>query len=1094
MDRVDQNAPVTRPSGSNDSLPLNLLIAVLACVATLLCYRVFVKKFDHGLKTAVTKQLSELFPDTRIYIRRVESDKSGQITLSDVRLTPKNNRSKRNVFKAQRIQILGDLDIAHWAQDTISIQHVDLHGVSIHAWPEPDGNWSITCLEPKTLPGAQPPNVSIYDATIKIQNTPDEMSEPVILQEINGHFISRKEESQQPLTAELASQPKQLELDSQTINFELSGQSRGLLRSVRISGFFAPQSKRWRAKGQLNQLQFSQKLISKLPHDLAKTLTQVAGLQCIASVSQFVVTSQPNAAPKFELIGGKIESGRLQDERLQYPLDNVNGDFYCNNAMLQLRSMVAHSGSTTLQLSADIEGFTPDSPVNIKAHATALKLDDRLYNSLPEKYKQQWDRLKVSGQVSGNINLTYDGKQWTPSAILRCTNTSIQPWLFPYPLTDLSGPISFQNGSVSSSGLTGLASGEPFEYSFGLYQSAGEWLGWLRGKMHGPVPINEQLISALSPNDQSTTAAETFVRSLDPSGVILLNELVLERNSPSEQKWHRTLDANVFGGSINYDRFQYPVYDIRGRIYGKDDQWSLVQFEGRNDSGRILCSGNWRATDSGDIPFKLEFKAFAVPLEEELQNAFPLETQQVWAELQPTGSVDFVRVEIDRPTSDSAINTYVYVKEDDASNRDDGRSLRMRPRYFPYLLSNMSCEIEYQNGFIDILKVSGSHGSSRIAFDGDCSRRNDGRWQANVNWRPQTRLVVDQELLTALPGSVRDSLVKIDFRGPVTVLGKSQFVFSNQAYTRPATFWDCSFDVENGMLGDGKNIGDLRGTVWMQGASDGTQLSGSGMVAMDALTLKEIPMFGLKGPFALRGSNLYFGAEAVKIEPTLGTQQPTMTANALAGKLLISGIGQLDQSGKFFLDAQLQEAELSSLLQDVGVNQATPQALCNVSLKFDGTPWNPQTWGGGGTINLTDAQLFELPFMIRLLSVASVNAKDDSAFQSAKIDFKLDGDRILLSEINCDGDILRLRGKGWTNLHHEIGLELYSYVGRKSITSVLAPVIPESQSASFMVIEVGGTLDNPTMQSRTFPQLAIQQMFPDIAEQQGKRRLIGWRK
>ncbi|MCA9259713.1 MAG: hypothetical protein KDA61_10960, partial [Planctomycetales bacterium] len=216
-----------------------------------------------------------------------------------------------------------------------------------------------------------------------------------------------------------------------------------------------------------------------------------------------------------------------------------------------------------------------------------------------------------------------------------------------------------------------------------------------------------------------------------------------------------------------------------------------------------------------------------------------------------------------------------------------------------------------------------------------------------------------------------------------------------------------------------------------------------------------------------------------------------LTADALSGKLKLSGQGKLDV-GRFIVDAELNDAQLTTLMQDMGVDRATTDAKCNASLTFNGVPWNPQTHTGRGRVHLRDAKLYQLPFMIRILSAASVNASDDSAFQTADITFQIDGDRIPL-QIACDGEVLRLRGEGWTNLRREISLELYSYAGRRvPITAVISPVLAESRYATLMMIEVEGTLDNPIMQRKPFPQLeaTLQQVFPEMSER--RRWGTGW--
>jgi hypothetical protein len=173
------------------------------------------------------------------------------------------------------------------------------------------------------------------------------------------------------------------------------------------------------------------------------------------------------------------------------------------------------------------------------------------------------------------------------------------------------------------------------------------------------------------------------------------------------------------------------------------------------------------------------------------------------------------------------------------------------------------------------------------------------------------------------------------------------------------------------------------------------------------------------------------------------------------------------------------------LLKEVGISNQQPDATCYATLNFRGVPWNPQTYDGSGKVQLVDAKLYELPFMMRLLSVAAVNTNDASAFQQAEISFRLDGDHVPM-KVAADGEVLRLRGEGWTNLRREIDLQLYTYVGRRTPLGRIASWpdnrIAQALAPSFMMIEVSGSLDNLQMQRQAFPQLeaTLQQMFPDL--------------
>ncbi|QDV26989.1 translocation/assembly module TamB domain-containing protein [Aureliella helgolandensis] len=1068
-----QDAPLvsleSRPASKREDshFAVTLLIVALACFATLLCYQVFIRKYDSGLRRTVALQLKQLFPGTIPRIGRIVSDGTDSIVLSDVALIDAKSRDGREVFMAQRVVLHGDLDISHWAQQTTRVRQVDLHGAKLELWRQADGSWSVECLKPHLPTDSRnpPPAITIYQAILRLHQSMSPDAAVVELHDIEGQVTSEPS----PLGAE--KRPAMVA--------HLTGRSSGLVGALDLTGSFLPDSGFWHVTGSVERFRFSPTLIRQLPPQIGQYLSQVSGFECLASC-HFEVNSSETAAPTFE-VKGEISSGRLQDPRLPYPLESVAGSFHCKNTLLQLRSMHASSGGTQVDLHADVHGFSIRSPLVVRARVVDLELDSQLYRSLPPKLQEMWDRLNIGGRVGGDIQLLYDGLHWTPSAVLQCEDVSIQPWLFPYPLTKIHGPLKYQNGTVSSAQMQGQAGGQVILSSFSFTQQEQEWLGRLQVESQGTIAIDEQLLSALTPADKETSAGETFVRSLHPTGAVSLTQVAFERTSVADSTWHRTIDVSVFGMSINYDGFRYPIFDVRGRIFGQDNYWMLDRFEGRNDSGRILCSGNWQTPpDAPTLPFSLNFQAFAVPMVESLKHALPSDAQRVWEEFQPSGSVDTVLVSIDRPPGATEVSTHVTVEEDNTSNSDVGRSLNLLPRTLPYRLSDIECKIEYIADRVIIHKASGYNNASRISLQGECTPQQDGRWKADLDWLPQTRLMVDAQFLKALPRSVRDSLVRLDFSGPVSVFGKSQVIFSDEIDTLPVTVWDCQFDVENGRLADGRGIGNLRGTVWMQGSSDGTRLQGSGDVAMEALTVNGIPVSNLRGPFALVDSTLYFGSKVADVLPS-ESHAIAMTASALSGDLSLGGFGRLD-TGKFYCEAQLRHAELAGLLQDVGVEQASTQARCDASLAFDGIPWNTQTWSGEGRVHLSDAQLFQLPFMIRFLRTASISANDDSAFQSADILFRIDGDRIPL-QIACDGEVLRLFGDGWTNLRREVDLKLYSYVGRRvPISRVISPIMPDSRYSALMMFEVTGTLDNPQMLRRPFPQLtSIQEMFPEMA-------------
>lgn len=1044
------------------------LIVLLAAVGSVLTYRAILGKVDRELHSAVVKQLQEMFPSAAIYLGHVSTDKAGEIVANDLRIAIKSGSKRRQIVSCERILLSGDIDIAHWVQQTIKIEQIDLFGLQMDVWPQGTG-WSLQQLQPQNQ-SANPTCITIHDAALKIYRDGSREAAFVTLHDINGQ-----------ITPAAGSKRKLL---------KISARSSGLVEQINVNGWMDSEASGWAIDGSLQKLDFSPALINQLPPQFAEYLKQLAGFECQAT-ADFKIASQGGKTPEFEVLG-KIASGRLRDLRLPYPLEDLNSDFYCDNSMLKLRSMTARSGGATLRLDTNIAGFRLDSPMVIHADATGLELDQRLFASLPKNWQEYWNRLRLEGVIDANLHLEFDGKTWKPTANIQCRDVSLTPWLFPYPLTRVQGQVTFQERMLRSESLRGLAGGQAVSGQFALHETNGQWFGKLNFATNGAVAIDEQLISALTPRDTLVTPTELFIRSLSPAGSLQLTEATFERRADDGGLWHRKIDLSIYSATMRYEAFPYPIYDIRGRIVAIDNECWLDQFEGRNDSGRILCTGRWLAVRSGQVPMDLKFRALALPVEEELQQALPQQAQYIWDQLQPSGNVDSVEVHISRLASDQPLSLQVDLVEDSHANEDSGRSLRLHPREFPYWLTDVSCNVSYTPGLVQIKSASAVNGLSRLSLEGQC--RIDPltqRWIASLNWLPSSRLMIDRQFLSALPENVRQSLVTLDLRGPVSVLGKSEFVLATTEKERFETRWNCQLDIEDGQLGDGSGIDAMRGTVWAQGENDGKQLRASGRVAMDALTVRGVPVTRLSGPFVLSGSQLFFGSE-IKEAPGLANEnidavENAMTAEALAGKLSLSGFGKLD-SGKFLINANLVGAELTGLLQEVGVTNATTEARCDAEIEFNGIPWNPQTYSGQGKIHLSDAKLYQMPFMIRLLSLTSVTS-DDAAFDTAEIGFELDGDRIPLT-VMCTGDVLRLEGGGATNLRRELELELYAYIGRhRPIRDIVEPLLADSKYAAAMIIEVHGTLDNPDMQRRPFPQL--DRVFPDRAN---RDPILPWRR
>ncbi|MCC6511217.1 MAG: hypothetical protein IT423_19100 [Pirellulaceae bacterium] len=1082
VESADKRAvPPTRQSSGSGVL---WLIVLLAAVAAILSYRAFENRLDQELRIAVLKRLAELFPQARVKLDRVSIQGTGKIVVHGLKVATIDGKRLRQILAVDRIELSGDLDIAHFVQETVKVHRIDVYHPQAELWKLASGQWSLmalVCQEKKDQPT---PRIQIHQGDLRLYRGQRDSGTPIVIHDIAGSVGEGKALENSPI---------------RPLEGKFTARSSGSCEELAMNGWLDRSTGHVSLQGSIEQLSFSHELVNKLPLDLSRSMTQLAGLSCKAGAGIWIDRATAGAPWRFT-VRGKLGQGRLNDSRLPYPLDELSGDFYCNNQSLQLRQVKARSGQATCTFDADINGFHPQAPVSIRAEVKVLQLDGRLYNARPPKWRAYWERVQPEGYVDALLTLNSDGVNWTPHIELLCRDVQLECWLFPYPLTKVVGNVIIERDRLIGQSLKGRAGGQPITGGFNFQRIAEEWYGNLQIKGDGPVTIDDKVLTALTVRGQPTGNVERFVRSLEPSGTFKIEKANFTKKYGEGGFWHKDLAIVVSDCSMLYQGFRYPLYKIHGRIEAQDDHWQLMDFEGWNDSGRIQCSGDWQDQHEAGIPFQLAFTAHSLAMEDELQHALPIDARQLWDQLQPRGSIDRADVKIVRPTGDAKVQLEVVLHEDNHSGSAAGQSLQLRPKAFPYWLSDVACDLTYRPGRVEISQASANNTNSRVSIRAQCEQNAAGNWVGTVNWLPPSRVMVDTQLLRALPDSISQGLIQLDMRGPINITGLTNFELPIDGVTAPTTELNLQLELEDVQLGDGKMVDGIRGSLRLAGRRDPSQITAVGWADIDAMSLRGVPMTNVRGPLALSGNQVFFGSEvAGRFSNSGGAAPAEITANALSGQVMASGSGQLD-TGRFQVNAKLVDADFRCMLQDLGASSAPTDARCNVELSMAGIPWQTQTYSGSGAIHLRDAQLYQLPTMIRLLRVLSVAPTDKAAFHTADIAFSIDGDRIPL-KLACEGDLLSLRGQGSTNFRKELDLELYSYVGgRVPVSSVLSPLIAETPYASFMSLAIDGTLDNPQIEKRAFPQWAVlQQFFPDKVAStedtsEGNRLLDRWRR
>jgi hypothetical protein len=264
----------------------------------------------------------------------------------------------------------------------------------------------------------------------------------------------------------------------------------------------------------------------------------------------------------------------------------------------------------------------------------------------------------------------------------------------------------------------------------------------------------------------------------------------------------------------------------------------------------------------------------------------------------------------------------------------------------------------------------------------------------------------------------------------------------------------------------------------MVGGSEAGRWFSRGDVKLDSLFVRDIQVTRVIGPFYLDSKQLLLGSWAAR---DVKGVPPQLTAQVFDGLLTTDAMISLEDDGKFTLEARLDQASLAKIAQETGSTAPEISGKTFGVLQMTGTTRGKHPWKGGGNVRLRDAYLARVPLAIALLKPLSVRSPEDSTFTTSDIDFSVQGDDVTLDRFDLAGDAVSLKGRGRLKEQKQIDVMFYTQVGRRDL-QVLRPLMAGA-SPSFLLIEVTGTIDSPSVKKTAFPVLneTLRELFPDLA-------------
>ncbi|WP_231603656.1 hypothetical protein [Neorhodopirellula pilleata] len=769
--------------------------------------------------------------------------------------------------------------------------------------------------------------------------------------------------------------------------------------------------------------------------------------------------------------------------------------------------------------------------------AEDLQIDRRYESILPSRSMVLFDRFEPNGQIDVNARLrsafplalgSLAGSwlsQWQINAEVYCDQVDVNYEKFPYPIEQLTGWIHIADGQVNAERLTGLAGGRRMHCQFEVpLKLTPEQVVTPKKKIliqsEGAIPIDHALIASLTPRDgefarvrmphplpgatiqsdsRSVSKLESFVRSLHPRGAVELASALFQTDEQGTTT--RQVDLRVTGGTLRYDHFAYPLYNVDGRIQVRDDLVRIIGFTANNaGAAKIACDGLYEMplaedrTDGLSRPseLNLRFRVADLAMDQALRVSLPESSRPIWDALTPAGTLDQVDVQIHQRGSQPIDLSLTAAQRSGESVQPN--ALSIRPKAIPYRIDIVGGKVTYQNQRVVIENLRGRHDASRLIADGVCEPDTGGQWWLSMDLHTGCRLIPDEELIAALPEQMAWAMRGLDLRGPLGIRGTTHIRLPDETHPDPALDWDVTVQLEGNRISDVGPVHSLRGEIDVRGIKEGEIIRAGGRVAIDSLHAFGLQATGIRGPFSIAGDLLRLGTLSSADDPITGqplrstnplnerpvTGQAPVVGNLFGGLIDISGTVALS-SGDFDVGVSLSDAKIATILAEMGQTRSGIKGRFDMNSRIEGRLNDTDLLKGSGTGRLSGANLYELPLIVQTLNLLRITPTEAVAFTDGETQFSLFGEDVHFNRLTLWGDLVALDGGGTLSRQEHLDLTFNTRVSPQNLFSkVISPL--RDTSYTFWTIEVDGPLASPTIQRRALSGVSqtLEDWFPGM--------------
>jgi len=1028
--------------------------ALSLCVAIALGFY-FYHRIDDEVRSTVEAKLAAQYPNLRVSVREAQLVRGEGIRVRGLSIIePNRSGPQEELLFIDELFVHCGTDPRDLMHAKLQVSKLTLRKPTLRMSRRPDGSWSAGKLLPMPKFGDGTPIGVIESGTIEVVDPSGATPSKIVLRDAQVRWSS-VEGNYAPGTR-------------RPLKFEghLDGDH---IRNLAIQATFDPMSGAWSMAGAIDSLEICPELRQSLPAPAAEAMEKFAALRAKAQL-QFKLAQTPAVTNPTDgsvqpalldyQVDGQVLQGRLDDARLAYPLTDLSGKFSINRDRVNLTELTALHGAATLRVDCERAGMAPGAPMTIRAAARKLLLDPKMLAVMPEQWKTQWANFLPAGEVDLDALITFDGTAWKQQITANCLNVGFTYHKFPYRFERARGKIELREKNLTYE-LTALANTEEMRF-IGNFELAGpKTHGWTEIRGEG-IRIDERLLRAFPETMQP------LARSMHPQGRINTS-MRLWKDAPGDGPMRKRIVVGFQDCFVKYDKFPYPISNVNGTVEVQDDFWIFHDdLRGTNDSGRITCRGQLTPSPEGS-ELILNFHCDDIRIDEELRDALNPGAQRLWNDMKPRGMLK-IDSEVRYHLRDKTLRTVVR-----AEPIDDTASIE--PTYFPYRMEKLHGTFTLADGRLQMESLRAEHGSTQLSAVGECIIDPTGGWRLSLERIFVDRLAADRDLLNALPETMKKTTGSLEPTGLFNVRGAFALAGGGAPGRPLSSEWNLTFDCHDNSLRCGIDLRGIFGSVTVAGRSEGGRFESSGELNLDSISYADYQVTEVLGPLWIDNEQVLFGMWADRRRGEKAERR--VTGKLYGGTTVADGWIVLGDEPEYAFLATLSQASLARIAQEhvPGDNKMSGEVFATVDLRGKGRTRN--NLQGRGSIQLRNADIYQLPAMVSMLKVLSLRTPDATGFTKSDINFVLEREHAYLERIDFDGDAVSLQGKGELNLlNDQIKLVFRTVVGSDSARLPAMKQILGGASQQILLLYVDGTLKNPQVRRSVLP--GVNQALEDL--------------